>query len=257
MLASAEGAAARAGVPFIVPSQRDVNHPDFLASVSTRHRPELALSLLVMQVFRRPLLDRFERVVNFHLGRVPAYRGLFTSGWEVYAGEPTAGFAFHLMTEGIDEGPVLVRGAVPVGDGETVEQLDWAKTEQGAGRLHDVLDLLVSGAAGEEQHGRSRYFGRAELRAIRRIEDPAGMTWGELERRLRAFQVLRMQLGGATYPVTSLRRLERRSPRRAPLSFTSRDGVRAEVSCVYYLPPTLSGLARWQRARASRHRPQG
>ena len=140
------------------------------------------------------------------------------------------------MTTGLDEGPVLVEGTVPVRPEASVPELERDKTRQAAARMADVLEALVRGAPGRVQAGPPSYFGRREMQAVRAIPDPASLTWDELRRRLRAFDLLTLTLAGQPVHVTRLRRLDGRPARRCALAFTTRDGVAAEPDRFMHLP---------------------
>lgn len=54
------------------------------------------------------------RMLNIHPSLLPKYPGLDTHARALAAGDPEAGCTVHLVTEGVDEGPVLARAVVPV-----------------------------------------------------------------------------------------------------------------------------------------------
>lgn len=60
------------------------------------------------------------RMLNIHPSLLPAYPGLDTHNRVLAAGEAEHGCTVHLVTEGMDEGPVLAQARVPVlaGDDE-------------------------------------------------------------------------------------------------------------------------------------------
>lgn len=61
------------------------------------------------------LVRRWEgRMLNIHPSLLPKYPGLDTHARALAAGDDEAGCTVHLVTEGVDEGPVLARTAVPV-----------------------------------------------------------------------------------------------------------------------------------------------
>lgn len=255
MVRSLRGLARNARVKVLVPPGQNVNHPDFGARLRAEFGASLGLSLLIPQIFGRPLLGALERAVNFHPGRLPAYRGLAPTAWEVYRGEPHAGLSFHLMTAGIDEGPVVVEGAIPVSPRLTVEELEWLKLDCADALLDEVFDALVGSSPGRPQAGGERYFGRAELRAIQAVDDPSTLAWPELQLRLRAFGALMIRLAGERYTVTRLRRLDDGAARSARHAFTTLDGVRVQATRFRYLPLSVARLlGREYRpgARASR-----
>ncbi|WP_298161487.1 phosphoribosylglycinamide formyltransferase [Brevundimonas sp.] len=66
------------------------------------------------------LVQRWEgRMLNIHPSLLPRYPGLDTHARALAAGDVEAGCTVHLVTEGLDEGPILDRQAVPILPGDT------------------------------------------------------------------------------------------------------------------------------------------
>jgi formyltetrahydrofolate-dependent phosphoribosylglycinamide formyltransferase len=63
------------------------------------------------------------RMLNIHPSLLPAYPGLDTHARVLAAGERQHGCTVHLVTEGMDEGPILAQAEVPVMPGDTEETL--------------------------------------------------------------------------------------------------------------------------------------
>ncbi len=63
------------------------------------------------------------RMLNIHPSLLPAHRGLDTHARVLAAGEPRHGCSVHVVTEGLDEGPVIARAEVPVLPGDTAATL--------------------------------------------------------------------------------------------------------------------------------------
>ncbi len=63
------------------------------------------------------------RMLNIHPSLLPKYPGLDTHARALAAGDPEAGCTVHLVTEGVDEGPILDQAAVPIIPGDTPETL--------------------------------------------------------------------------------------------------------------------------------------
>lgn len=63
------------------------------------------------------------RMVNIHPSLLPLYPGLNTHARAIEAGDAEAGCTVHLVTEGVDEGPILGQARVPVLPGDTPETL--------------------------------------------------------------------------------------------------------------------------------------
>lgn len=70
------------------------------------------------------LVNRWEgRMLNIHPSLLPKYPGLDTHARAIAAGDDQAGCSVHLVTEGVDEGPILAQGRVPVLSDDTPQSL--------------------------------------------------------------------------------------------------------------------------------------
>ena len=77
-----------------------------------------------MRVLTPWLVGRWSgRMLNIHPSLLPKYPGLDTHRRAIEAGDAEAGCTVHLVSEGVDEGPVLDQARVPVLDGDTPETL--------------------------------------------------------------------------------------------------------------------------------------
>lgn len=64
-----------------------------------------------------------DRLVNIHPSLLPKYPGLDTHARALAAGDAVAGCTVHLVTEGVDEGPILGQAEVPVLKDDTTASL--------------------------------------------------------------------------------------------------------------------------------------
>lgn len=70
------------------------------------------------------LVNRWDgRMLNIHPSLLPKYPGLDTHARAIAAGDDQAGCSVHLVTEGVDEGPILAQGRVPVLSEDTPQSL--------------------------------------------------------------------------------------------------------------------------------------
>ena len=84
-----------------------------------------------MRILTPFLVNAWEgRMLNIHPSLLPAYPGLDTHGRALNAGEVEAGCTVHLVTAGVDEGPVLGRARVPILPGDTEHMLSDRVLEQ-------------------------------------------------------------------------------------------------------------------------------
>lgn len=70
------------------------------------------------------------RMLNIHPSLLPAFPGLDTHARAIAAGASKHGCTVHLVTEGMDEGPILAQAEVPVLPGDTENQLAARVLEQ-------------------------------------------------------------------------------------------------------------------------------
>lgn len=63
------------------------------------------------------------RLVNIHPSLLPKYKGLDTHARALVAEDKVAGCSVHLVTDELDDGPVIARGEVPVLPGDTPDDL--------------------------------------------------------------------------------------------------------------------------------------
>jgi len=60
--------------------------------------------------FQLPLLAALGRTINYHNGVLPGMRGVRASNWSIYLGHSHSGYAFHEMSEALDDGRILIEG---------------------------------------------------------------------------------------------------------------------------------------------------
>ncbi|PCD03222.1 phosphoribosylglycinamide formyltransferase [Sphingomonas spermidinifaciens] len=63
------------------------------------------------------------RILNIHPSLLPKYKGLDTHARAIAAGDTVAGASVHLVTEALDDGPVIAQAEVPVEPGDTPDTL--------------------------------------------------------------------------------------------------------------------------------------
>ena len=72
-----------------------------------------------MRILTPFLVDAWQgRMLNIHPSLLPAYPGLDTHSRAIAAGEAEAGCTVHLVTAGVDEGPILGQARVPILPGD-------------------------------------------------------------------------------------------------------------------------------------------
>jgi Formyl transferase len=229
--------ARRYGVEVIEPPRFDVNDPAFVQNLTVGDPVTHAVCFACLQIWRPDLLKTFHLAVNYHNGYLPDYKGLWATEWSIYRREEFSGYAFHVMSETIDTGPIVLRGRVAIPADAVPVAVGRAKQQAAQNDLGKVLDAMESVDLNPTpQSGGGSYFSEKAARALRRIDDPSVLSAEEYERRLRCFAPLQIKLGDTHYPVTALSPAGRRSP---ALSFKTADGVKMYPTRLHYLPVWL------------------
>jgi phosphoribosylglycinamide formyltransferase 1 len=95
-----------------------------LQEVLEAHRIELVCLAGFMRLFTPWFVTRWQgRMINIHPALLPAFRGLDTHARALAAGVRIHGASVHFVVQDMDEGPIIVQGAVSVRDGDTAESL--------------------------------------------------------------------------------------------------------------------------------------
>jgi len=90
-------------------------HEAAVQTVLEAHRVEVVALAGYMRLLTPFLVERWAgRMLNIHPSLLPKYPGLDTHARALAAGDAEAGCSVHLVTEGVDDGPVLGQSAVPV-----------------------------------------------------------------------------------------------------------------------------------------------
>lgn len=132
--------------------------------------------------------------VNVHFSLLPAYRGAAPVQRAVLGGDAETGASLIVLTEGMDEGPVLARVALPIEATDTSGTVGDKLARVGAELLVPTLEGYVAGdiSPEEQDHARATY-------APKITNDEAEIDWSwpaaHIDRHVRA---LDPAPGGAT-----------------------------------------------------------
>lgn len=119
--------ARRLGLPVWAHSHEGMARADFDALVEAaliEHGVELVALAGWMRLLSAGLVARWRgRVLNIHPSLLPAHKGLDAHRRAIEAGDPYGGCSVHVVTEALDEGPVIAQARVRVLPRETAETL--------------------------------------------------------------------------------------------------------------------------------------
>lgn len=174
------GAAARErGVETIEPER--VNSPEVVEVLAARGS-DLLLSVYYNQIFHPGLLAAVAGpALNFHPSLLPRHRGTAPLVWAVVEGDTTTGVTVHALTEGVDEGPVVLQSPLPIHPEDTGYTLHLKAARLVGAMAARLLRGLLAGAGlppARDQRGEATHHGR---------RDPAvnHLDWTQTRERVR------------------------------------------------------------------------
>lgn len=95
-----------------------------LVEVLKSYNVDLVIMAGFLRVITKVLLDAFPmRIMNIHPALLPAFPGLHVQKKALEYGCKFAGCTVHFADEGVDSGPIIIQGIVPILDDDTEESL--------------------------------------------------------------------------------------------------------------------------------------
>ena len=95
-----------------------------LLDVLRRHDVELVLLAGYMKIVTKVFVEAFaNRMMNIHPSLLPSFPGLDVQKKAIEWGCKLAGCTVHFVTEGVDEGPIILQAAVPILDNDSPDTL--------------------------------------------------------------------------------------------------------------------------------------
>lgn len=136
------------GVP-LLPTD-SVNVPAYLERVRQLN-PDLIVSVAAPEIFRAPLLGAAPRgCINIHSGRLPRYRGMMPTFWQLLHGEKAVTVTVHRMVERLDAGSILATAELPILAADSLDRVIRDSKQAGARLMINVLRRLRQGAMEEQ-----------------------------------------------------------------------------------------------------------
>lgn len=105
------------------PDSREV-YDRALLEILQQQDVELVLLAGYMKIVTAVLVNAYaNRMMNIHPSLLPSFPGLDVQKKAIDWGCKLAGCTVHFVTEGVDEGPIIIQAAVPILDADTSETL--------------------------------------------------------------------------------------------------------------------------------------
>ena len=117
-----------------------------ILEVLNEHDVQLVLLAGYMKIVTAVLIDAYQwRMMNIHPSLLPSFPGLHAQRQALDAGVKVSGCTVHFVTEGIDEGPIIVQAAVPVNENDSVASLSARILELEHQLYPRAIQLFVEG----------------------------------------------------------------------------------------------------------------
>lgn len=145
--------ALKEGIPVLTPHRP--RGEEFLGELRNL-AAELSVVVAYGHILRPEVLELPSRgSVNVHASLLPELRGAAPVNWAVIRGDDRTGITIMRMSEGMDEGPILLQRELSIGPDDTATGLYLRLSELGAGTLLEALALLELGALEEREQDHS------------------------------------------------------------------------------------------------------
>ena len=120
-----------------------------------------AIVVVGSKILKKNFIDKFRgKIINYHTGLLPQYRGPYSEFWALYNNEPNmVGTTIHLIDEGIDTGDILKRRKVGKKYANpTIAHID--NSVQGAKLLLETLEEYFYGGLipTKQDENEARYY---------------------------------------------------------------------------------------------------
>jgi len=95
-----------------------------ILKVLQEHHVELVILAGYMKIITPLLIQAYpNRIMNIHPSLLPAFPGLHVHEKALAWGVKVSGCTVHFVSEGVDEGPIILQAAVPISETDTSETL--------------------------------------------------------------------------------------------------------------------------------------
>jgi methionyl-tRNA formyltransferase len=159
------------GIPLV--TSASVNDREFIGRVKLLE-PDVIVSVAAPEIFKNEILETPRLgCINIHSGRLPTYRGMMPTFWQMRSGESEVTVTVHEMAAKLDAGAVLGTAECVIEDRDSLERLMIAAKREGARLMIRVLREIAAGTARprELELADASYFSfpsRADLGEFRR-----------------------------------------------------------------------------------------
>jgi methionyl-tRNA formyltransferase len=147
----------------------NVNDMNFINTIKTLNL-DFAFVMGCPQIFKKDIIDCFDKIINYHNSYLPTYRGLEATSWAMTNNEKYTGYTFHYINESIDDGKIVFQEKMEIDYNKSSLDNELIKTKQAADSIDKVLTLVLNNFEGIEQIGEPSYFGTKQKNKLLTFE---------------------------------------------------------------------------------------
>lgn len=146
--------AQNAGIPALAIPHKDYATREAFEQAILDGLKDYDIGLICHAGFMRILTPYFLNhwhgpIINIHPALLPKFKGLHTHERALEAGESISGCTVHYVSEGVDEGEIILQKTVPILPGDTAETLAARVLEQEHIAYPEAVRLLAENWRGE------------------------------------------------------------------------------------------------------------
>jgi methionyl-tRNA formyltransferase len=134
--------ARRHGFPLLPAAS--VNSEEYREAVIAL-QPEMIVSVAAPEIFKSPLLKAASiGCLNIHSGKIPEYRGMMPTFWQMLEGKPTVTVTVHEMVPKLDAGGVIDTLEFPLREADSLDRVISGTKQEGARLMIRVLERIAA-----------------------------------------------------------------------------------------------------------------
>jgi len=134
--------AAKKGFPLL--DAASVNSQEYIDAV-TALKPEMIVSVAAPEIFKSPLLKVASiGCLNIHSGKIPEYRGMMPTFWQMLEKKPAVTVTVHDMVPKLDAGGVVDTFDFPLRERDSLDRVISGTKQEGARLMIRVLERIAA-----------------------------------------------------------------------------------------------------------------
>ena len=121
-----------------------VNSQEYIDAV-TALKPEMIVSVAAPEIFKSPLLKVASiGCLNIHSGKIPEYRGMMPTFWQMLEKKPAVTVTVHEMVPKLDAGGVVDTFEFPLHESDSLDRVISGTKQEGARLMIRVLERIAA-----------------------------------------------------------------------------------------------------------------